>query len=74
MLGALYAVLPATELLSQPAKEGTKLTTDRAQFSALFAGDSHSAGIFVEVELRTPAAQGEGGVHDLHSYKRKDFS
>ena len=25
-------------------------------------------------ELRTPSAQAEGGVHDLHSYQRKDFS
>ena len=25
-------------------------------------------------ELRTPGAQVEGGVHDLHSYQRKDFS
>ena len=25
-------------------------------------------------ELRTPSAQSEGGVHDLHSYQRKDFS
>lgn len=24
-------------------------------------------------ELRTPGAQVEGGVHDLHSYQRKDF-
>ena len=24
-------------------------------------------------ELRTPASQAEGGVHDLHSYQRKDF-
>ena len=24
-------------------------------------------------ELRTPGAQLEGGVHDLHSYQRKDF-
>lgn len=24
-------------------------------------------------ELRTPSAQTEGGVHDLHSYQRKDF-
>ena len=24
-------------------------------------------------ELRTPAAQLEGGVHGLHSYQRKDF-
>jgi IMP dehydrogenase len=24
-------------------------------------------------ELRTPSAQSEGGVHDLHSYQRKDF-
>ena len=25
-------------------------------------------------ELRTAASQAEGGVHDLHSYARKDFS
>ena len=24
-------------------------------------------------ELRTPSAQSEGGVHDLHSFQRKDF-
>ena len=25
-------------------------------------------------ELRSPSSQVEGGVHDLHSYTRKDFS
>eukprot|EP00966_Prymnesium_polylepis_P226709 5244910-Prymnesium_polylepis.1 len=25
-------------------------------------------------ELRTPASQMEGGIHDLHSYTRKEFS
>jgi len=25
-------------------------------------------------ELRTPGAQAEGGIHDLHSYSRKDFA
>jgi len=25
-------------------------------------------------ELRTPSAQAEGGIHDLHSYQRKDFA
>ena len=24
-------------------------------------------------ELRTPSAQSEGGIHDLHSFQRKDF-
>ena len=25
-------------------------------------------------ELRTPASQMEGGVHDLHSYTRKEYA
>jgi len=25
-------------------------------------------------ELRTPASQMEGGIHDLHSYSRKEFN
>lgn len=38
-----------------------------ALWVALYAGK-------VRFELRTPGAQAEGGVHDLHSYQRKDFS
>merc|ERR1719240_1701937 len=28
----------------------------------------------IRFELRTHAAQAEGGVHDLHSYSRKDYA
>ena len=65
--GSLTRYLPylTTGMRHSLQDMGYKTLTE--MWGALYEGN-------LRFELRTPAAQGEGGVHDLHSYKRKDFS
>ena len=64
--GSLTRYLPylTTGMRHSLQDMGYKTLTE--MWGALYEGN-------LRFELRTPAAQGEGGVHDLHSYQRKDF-
>ena len=64
--GSLTRYLPylLTGLRHSLQDMGYKTLTEL--WRALYSGE-------LRFELRTPGAQVEGGVHDLHSYQRKDF-